>query len=49
MYYNQVYEEWREMLGEEAKDTLATFSNVSIVNYETGNYQAALDCNEQCQ
>ena len=36
-------------MGENAKDTLTLLVNLGAVNHNIGDYQAALDCYEQCQ
>ena len=36
-------------MGEEAKDMLGSLNDLDFVNKNISDYQAALDCNEQCQ
>ena len=42
--YTQVYEGRREVLGREAKVTIALLTNLAIVKDGMGDCQAALDC-----
>ena len=47
MFPIKAYEGRRELLGEEAKVTLASLMNLGVNNQNMGDYQAALECYER--
>ena len=47
-FFTQAYEGRRELLGEEAKDTLGLLMNLGLICHNMGDYQASLDCKKQC-